>query len=139
MKDSDTIKSTGPSATLISRIDHLAALLGNLPKALPENPVESTYHFGLDPEDEAEEGVWYAFNRNMEVSFETYKAKPDEPLRFRERGKRCSNLITVMKLVVKKMSDSDREFVRKTWLERLIVAAKLSGAVVPKSKAHRGN
>ena len=64
----------GPSSELISHINHLQQLLSGLPTHLPLNPVESMYHFGLDSELVEEESVWFAFNRNLEVCFETHKS-----------------------------------------------------------------
>jgi len=94
----------GPSSELISRINHLGNLLKNLPKSLPLNPhdPESSYNFGLDMEMVEEEGVWYAFNRNLEVCFETHKIAPGGTIIFRERGVR---------------KDADREFLRETWFQ----------------------
>ena len=40
----------GPSAALVSRIDHLTALLWNLPASIPLDPSVSKYSFVLDPE-----------------------------------------------------------------------------------------
>ncbi|KAN0094445.1 hypothetical protein V8E55_002732 [Tylopilus felleus] len=68
------MSNSGPSSALIARIHHLQHLLENLPAyQLPLNPVESTYQFGLDVEHVAEEGMWYALNRSLEVCFETHK------------------------------------------------------------------
>ncbi len=58
---------------LISRIDHLALLLKHLPNSLPLNPTDSLYRFGLDPDNEREEGLYYAFNRNLEICFGTHQ------------------------------------------------------------------
>lgn len=122
----------GPPSELISRINHLANLLKHLPVHLPLDPPESQYNFGLDVEHLAEEGVWFAFNRNLEVCFETHKIPANGTIVFTERGKRCDLLITTFKYAVKELqSDGDREFLRKVWLERLIQAAELQGAKIP--------
>ena len=67
------VAQNGPPQELISHITHLRNLLKNLPSSLPFNPAESWYCFGLDAEDVAEEGIWYAFNRNLEACFETHR------------------------------------------------------------------
>lgn len=67
------MSNLGPSSELIARIHHLQCLLENLPDQLPLNPVESTYQFRLDMEHVAEEGMWYVFNRSLEVCFEMHK------------------------------------------------------------------
>ena len=66
---------TGPPAELILHMNHLGNLLKNLPGNLPLDPPqsESCYSFGLEMELVEEEGVWFAFNRNLEVCFETHK------------------------------------------------------------------
>ena len=61
------VAQNGPPQELISHITHPCNLLKNLPSSLPSNTAESWYCFGLNPEDVAEEGIWYAFNRNLEV------------------------------------------------------------------------
>ncbi|KAF7797951.1 hypothetical protein EIP86_009158 [Pleurotus ostreatoroseus] len=124
---------SGPPANLISRIQYLEKLLQHLPTDLPQEPGESTYHFGLDEEDIKEEGYWYALNRNLEVSFGTHKLR-GECLRFTERGARLSNLIKMFKHAVKMLSPSERDFFREHWLERLISAAFDSGAKLPVRK-----
>jgi hypothetical protein len=50
----------GPSSELVSHINHLGALLQNLPSSLPLDPPESSYSFGLGNDDITTEGVWYA-------------------------------------------------------------------------------
>ena len=53
----------------------------------PHNPEESNYHFGLDMDfinDEGARYCWYAFNRNLEVCFETHKLRIGETIVFRE-------------------------------------------------------
>ena len=64
----------GPSAKLISCINHLGHLLKNLPRNLPLDPLQSKscYNFGLETELVEEEGVWFAFNKNLEACFETH-------------------------------------------------------------------
>ena len=63
----------GPLAKLISCIDHLGNLLKSLSEDLPLDPLqsESHYSFGLEMELVEEEGVWFAFNQNLEVCCET--------------------------------------------------------------------
>jgi len=78
----------GLPAELISRISHLGNLLKNLPGNLPLDPPqsESCYSFGLETEPVEEEGVWFAFNRNLEVCFETHKIPAGGSIVFREQG-----------------------------------------------------
>ncbi|KAF9233034.1 hypothetical protein BU15DRAFT_66934 [Melanogaster broomeanus] len=122
----------GPSSVLISRIDHLSRLLESLPCTLPLDPPDSTYNFGLDTELVAEEGHWYAFNRNLEVCFETYKLRDGASIVFKERGSRYKALIQMFKITMKALTkDSERDFLREVWLERLISAAQLQGARIP--------
>ena len=85
----------GPPAELISHINHLGNLLKNLPGNLPLDPPqsESCYSFGLETELVEEEGVWFAFNRNLEVCFETHKIPAGGSIVFRERGWRCEALV----------------------------------------------
>ncbi|KAG1811120.1 uncharacterized protein BJ212DRAFT_1483790 [Suillus subaureus] len=99
-----------PSSELISCIHHLAELLKNLPTALPLNPLSSQYGFGLNTELVEEEGVWFAFNRNLEVCFKTHKLGPNG---------------TILE------KDSEQEFLHEVWLKRLITATKLQGAKIP--------
>ena len=123
----------GPSSELISRIHHLQQLLENLPTHLPLNPAESTYYFGLDMDMELvdEEGVWFAFNRNLEVCFETHKLGAGKMIIFQERGTRYDALIQMIKATVKALpNDKERTFLREVWLKRLIKAAKLQEAKV---------
>jgi hypothetical protein len=69
----EQVAQNGPPQKLISHITHLHNLLKNIPSSLPSNPTESRYCFGLDVENVAEEGIWYAFNRNLEACFETHR------------------------------------------------------------------
>ncbi|KAJ6611261.1 hypothetical protein B0H10DRAFT_1953224 [Mycena sp. CBHHK59/15] len=78
------LSASGPSMPLSYS---QATLLKHLPISIPLDPAdsESTYHFGLDPEDVKQEGMIYAFNRNLEVSFQTQKLR-DGTLVFKECG-----------------------------------------------------
>ena len=80
----DKAPQNGPSSQLISRINHLGNLLKNLPEYLPFNPAVSCYSFGLDTEHVAEEGVWFAFNQNLEACVETHKLVANGTIVFRE-------------------------------------------------------
>ena len=108
----------GPAQHLISRINYLGNLLKHLPESLPLNPIESHYHFGLATLDVEEEGVWFAFNRNLEACFETHKIAAGGGIVFRERGSNLSvALIQTFKEAVKKLtSDADRDFLKEIWL-----------------------
>jgi hypothetical protein len=123
----------GPLSQLISRINHLGDLLKHLPESLPLDPTESHYNFGIDTEQVAEEGVWFAFNRTLEVCFETHLLGPNGTIVFRERGRRYEALIKLFKETVKSLPiENDRKFLQEIWLERLIKAAELQGAKIPK-------
>lgn len=120
----------GPPAALISRVDHLVELLKGLPQSLPLNPTKSTYNFGMDLEDVQEEGYWYAFNRNMEVCFQTYKLQDrGGQIEISERGKRFENLTKMFKRVFRE-DPSSRDMIKDQWLERVIKAAITAGAKV---------
>lgn len=123
----------GPSQHLISRISHLGNLLKHLPENLPLDPIESHYHSGLATSDVEEEGVWFAFNRNLEACFETHKIAAGEVIVFQERGSRLLEaLIQTFKEAVKKLtSDADRNFLKEVWLECLIRSAEQQGAKIP--------
>ena len=128
----ERVAQNGPPQELISRINHLHNLLKNLPSSLPSNPKESRYCFGLDTEDVAEEGVWYAFNRNLEACFETHTIPAGGTIVFRERGPRLEALIQTFKTAARGLtSDADRTFMQDLWLERLIRAAEQQGAKIP--------
>ena len=120
----------GPSSALILRIHHLQCLLEWLPNTLPLNPEESNYYFALDTDFIDDGGVWYAFNRNLEVCFETHKLRNGETIVFRERGDRYNALIKMMKTTVKALPTKEHTFFREVWPERLIKAAELQGAKV---------
>ena len=120
----------GPSSELTSRIHHLQHLLERLPNTLPLNPEESNYHFALDMDIVNDEGVWYAFNRNLEVCFEMHKLRNGEIIVFQERGDQYNGLIKMMKTTVKALPKKEHTFFREVWLERLIKAAELQGAKV---------
>lgn len=88
----------GLSSEIISRIHHLQQLLDNLPADLPFTPEISTYHFGLDTELVDEEGVWFAFNCNLEVCFEMHKIPLSRgTVVFHERGDQFDALIKMIK------------------------------------------
>ncbi|KAJ7857716.1 hypothetical protein B0H14DRAFT_2578283 [Mycena olivaceomarginata] len=100
------------------------------PASIPLDPVDSTYHFGLDPDDVKEEGATYAFNRALEVAFQTHSLCGAQ-LVFKERGKR---LVALEKFIAQFMKDGTLQEARMhqtRWIERLITAAKDSGAKIP--------
>ena len=119
----------GPPAELILHINHLGNLLKNLPRNLPLDPPqsESCDSFGLGMEL-VEEGVWFAFNRNLEVCFETHKSPAGGSIVCQERGQHCEALIKMFKEAVKAFTkDADGKFLREVWLEWLIQAAEMQG------------
>ena len=130
----DQAPKNGPSSQLISCINHLGNLLKNLPENLPLNPAVSCDSFGLDTKHVAEEGVWFAFNQNLEACFETRKLVANRTIVFRERGRYFDALVKMFKETVKALlKDTDRDFLREVWLEQLIKAAELQGAKLPKT------
>lgn len=66
----------GPPAELLSHIEHLARLLLHLPSEIPEagKGRDPQYQFYFDSEDVNEEGLYYAFNRRLEICFKTTHA-----------------------------------------------------------------
>ncbi|KAJ7331529.1 hypothetical protein DFH08DRAFT_881753 [Mycena albidolilacea] len=54
-------------------------------------------------------------------------------MRFEERGARITALGPFLKAAVKRMSPGEREAFEKAWIDRLLQAAKESGAVMPSS------
>ena len=121
----------GPASSLMSCINHLGELLKNLPQNLPLNPLQSCYSFGLDTEKISKEGVWFAFNQNLEANFKTHKLPPRGTIIFWERGLCHEQLILAFKNAVKGLTtDADRDFLHEVWLERLITAAELQGAKI---------
>jgi hypothetical protein len=111
-----------PSAALVSRIDHLAALLRNLPASIPLDSPVSNYSFVLDPEKVEDRGLFGAFTDCMEICFKTFQAK-DHVIHFMEIGKQLEGLTKLMKVEIKGMMEGDRKVFHEIWLERLIKAA----------------
>jgi hypothetical protein len=74
----------GPSAHLISCINHLGNLFKYLPKNLPLDPPNTGYGFGLDAEKVIKEGVWFTFNNCLEVSFQTHTLPTNGTIVFHE-------------------------------------------------------
>jgi hypothetical protein len=134
-------KPAGPSAPigipreLDTKINRLGNLLKHLPDSLPLDPPvsQSRYQFSLDPDDVKEEGQTYAFNRNLEVCFQTHKLQGN-PLLFTERGKRLETLVKMIKAVVKENSFPNDRGHQFRWIERLIQAATDSGAKIPQKR-----
>ncbi|KAG6834226.1 hypothetical protein H0H93_011056, partial [Arthromyces matolae] len=122
-------KAPGIPTALLARINHLQLLLKHLPESLPLDVPDSAsmYQFYLDDNDIKEEGLWYAINRRLEICFERFRCKPIE---LKERGQRLTGLIQIIKRVAKEAPQS-RQLLQDIWIEKLIVAAKESGAKVP--------
>ena len=69
----------------------------------------------------------------LEACFETHTIPAGGTIVCRERGKCCEALIKMFTEAVKALTkDADRDFLQEVWLERLIKAAELQGAKVPK-------
>lgn len=131
-----TSNGRGLPQELATRIARLSGLLDGLPATLPIEPRDSegAYRFGLDAEDEKEEGVLYAFNRSLEITFRTHQ-NPD--LVINQRGPCFKDLIKIFKNVAKQITPSERDNQDghfRRWLERLIEAAEKAGAKVVKKK-----
>jgi len=116
---------------LEAQIKHLSKLLRSLPTALPTDPpdADSTYHFYLDPYDVANEGGLYAFNRRLEVAFETFKLH-GKTLVFKEQGKRLAELEAFLRKSIKQNTLPEARNHQVRWIERLITAAQDSGAKI---------
>ena len=126
--------STGPPQNLIEQLEHLRTLLKNLPENIPlDLPAHgSTYHFQLPSDDEIEErGAFGAVSHALEICL---GQRQDGLIVFKERGQRLEQMVKMLKLGVKWMSDGDREAFRDAWLKRLIEAAKAVGGSIPKRK-----
>lgn len=97
------------------------------------DPIESHYHFGFATSDVEEEGVWFAFNRNLEACFEMHKIAGGGEIVFQEHGSRLSvTLIQTFKDAVKKLTPgADCDFLKEVWLECLIRSAEWQGAKIP--------
>ncbi|KAJ3514067.1 hypothetical protein NLJ89_g2589 [Agrocybe chaxingu] len=130
-----TTTQIGPSQALVSRINHLRELLKCLPSTLPLNPATSSYDFGLDPEKLEDRGPLGAVSHSLEVAFRTFDHRNQE-IHFTERGDRLEALVSMLKLAVKSMSNSDRQVFQEAWLEQLITAAERDGAKIP-AKSHK--
>lgn len=129
--------ATGLSQALVSRLEYLGKLLRALPSPVPLDPdeTESTYFFGLDKDEVDSEGLVYALTQNLERCFRTHTLASGEVLRFRERGKLCEALMKLLKTTMRKIAaPGDREFVAEAWVERLIKAAKDTGAKIPSKR-----
>jgi len=87
----------------------------------------------MDAEQIAEEGVWFAFNKSLEICFETHKLAPNVPIVFREWGYCYNAFIKIFKNAVKVLpTDKECNFLHEVWLEHLIKAVELQGAKIPK-------
>jgi hypothetical protein len=87
----------------------------------------------LDADDVKEEGTMYAFNRALEIVFQTHKLRGDT-LVFAERGKRVLGLEKFIKKIVKDITLPEARSHQVRWIERLITAARDSGAKLPPPK-----
>ncbi|THU88058.1 hypothetical protein K435DRAFT_830622 [Dendrothele bispora CBS 962.96] len=132
-----TTKPPGIPTELSSRLSCLANYLKHLPAELPLDPQDSSYHFALDPDHVAEEGFFYAANKNLEICFQTW-SKPrdwDGFLEITERGKRLEDLVKMLKYTLKCECDvGSRKLLVEKWVERLIDAAKRAGAKIPSKR-----
>jgi hypothetical protein len=128
--------ATGPSQELVSRIDYLQKLLKHLPLSLPLDPAESPYQFYLNEDEVATAGTTYpAAERALQLSFEI--GTRDSLVKFKERGSRVNALGPFLKRAVKRMTSSERDLFQKAWVDRLVRAAKDSGAAIPSKSRER--
>ncbi|KAJ3963532.1 hypothetical protein EV361DRAFT_777173, partial [Lentinula raphanica] len=113
-----------------TRLKYLSQLLANLPTHLP---LSSTHHhFVLDDDDVKEEGYGFALNRCLELAFKTASLGPKGKITIQERGPCFIDLMKLFRRVLKQLSASDREFYVLRWVERVIDAALVAGAKIPK-------
>lgn len=124
-------KNAGVPAALASHITYLDLLLKNLPLSLPSDSPDnvSTYHFYFDTKDVDEEGLYYAFNRCLEICFQTHLLQ-GRPITLVERGTRMHNLIQMFRRVAKEVL-GEHNMLQSSWLDRLVTAAKSAGASIP--------
>jgi len=66
-KPKTTQTPLGPTQSLVSRIDHLASLLRNLPSTIPLDPPELRYHFVLNYEKIEGRGMFGAAPRMLKL------------------------------------------------------------------------
>ncbi|KAF6761517.1 hypothetical protein DFP72DRAFT_842427 [Ephemerocybe angulata] len=127
----------GVPAAINTAINRLKALCAHLPKSLPLDPPNTKLSFALDEEDVKEEGLAYAFNRQMEVAFAVHSLKSGANIVIAERGQRLDDLIRLFKSMAKLMTENDRAFYLVRWIERCTRAANDAGAKLPNSKKKR--
>ncbi|KAH6883732.1 hypothetical protein BKA70DRAFT_1446470 [Coprinopsis sp. MPI-PUGE-AT-0042] len=129
-----TDKKQEPKGTpylLAACIRHLGLLLRHLPNSLPIKEAELVYSFGLDHDDIKDEGVGYALNRNLEVTFRTFE---NPVIIFNQRGSCFDNLLAMLRHAAKKLPAQERDAPNghlRRWMECLISAAELTGAKIP--------
>ena len=127
-------QSKGVPQELNTRITRLAALLDGLPSSLPILPPNDAHGFGLDGDDVANEGLLYAFNRNLEITLKTHE---NPFITFNQRGPCFEGLISMFRKLARELPPPERDnpdgHLRR-WLERLISAAERVGGKVEKKK-----
>jgi hypothetical protein len=102
-------------------------------------PCESAYAFGLDDNDIKNEGMAYAFNRNLEVMFKIFK-NPVTTLH--QRGACNTNAMTLCGRVAKALPGREKDSkggVVHWWLDCLISAAERTWAKILKKRVGRGS
>lgn len=103
----------------------------HLPDSLEVKLLRQAYSFSFDPDNEKDEGLLFAFNRNLEIVFKTFQ---QSSITLNQRGPCYDGLISMVKRVVKEAEPVERDSPNghlHRWLERLISAAERAGAKIP--------
>jgi hypothetical protein len=134
------MKSQAPKVGLTqaqsARVNHLQALVWNLPTRLPAYPLQSNCDFTIDCNLKGDIGLLGALNTALERLFQTYKHAVDVPkwrkIECTECRKRVEAMMKTICSVLGEVSPSDRNMFMETWLEPMTQSAKAAGAVIPK-------
>lgn len=107
-------------------ISLLESLFLHLPQSLPHDPPESHLQFTLDEEFIQSEGWGAEFNRRMEIAWRSWAG----PITIPERGSRLTCCIQLFReAIINIPKEGDRQAWIGGWLDKLIDAAKASGAL----------
>lgn len=115
-------------------LTRLERLLDNLPHGLPIDPPESRYHaIGLDTDDVAEEGEWYALNRNLEICFNSQGRDNLHPIL--GRSPQFKHLIEIIQRTANVVPTELAGVLN--WIRRISQAAIEAGSIDPSERSSR--